>query len=60
VDCGSDFNGRYSIQDVLLLGVGITPSFAYRVTDKLSLGLGVSAIFTALGTTVYLIGNAPL
>jgi long-chain fatty acid transport protein len=59
VDYGSDFNGRYSIQDVLLLGAAITPSFAYQVTDQLSLGLGVSAIFTAMEQSIAIRQGAP-
>jgi len=48
VDYGSDFVGRYAIRDVSLAGVALTPSFAYRVTDKLSLGAGVSAVYSTM------------
>ena len=40
--------GRYAIRDVSLAGVALTPSFAYRVTDKLSLGAGVSAVYSTM------------
>jgi len=48
VDYGSNFVGRYAIRDVSLAGVALTPSFAYRVTDKLSLGAGVSVLYSAM------------
>jgi long-chain fatty acid transport protein len=48
VDYGDDFAGRYSIQNVEMANVGITPSFAYKVNEQLSLGVGVSAIYTTL------------
>jgi len=48
VDYGDSFAGRYSIQNVEMANVGITPSFAYKVNERLSLGVGVSAIYTTL------------
>lgn len=48
VDYGDDFVGRYSIQNVEMANVGLTPSFAYKVNERLSLGVGVSAIYTTL------------
>jgi long-chain fatty acid transport protein len=48
LDYGSDFVGRYSIKEVMLAGIGITPSFAYEVNDRLSLGAGVSVIYTIM------------
>jgi long-chain fatty acid transport protein len=59
LDYGSDFVGRYAIRDVTLIGVGFTPSFAYRVTDKLSLGAGVSAIYTKLDQSIAIRQGAP-
>jgi long-chain fatty acid transport protein len=59
VDYGSDFVGRYAVRDVSLLGVGITPSFAYRFTDKLSLGVGVSAVYTAMEQSIAIRQGAP-
>jgi long-chain fatty acid transport protein len=52
VDYGSDFVGRYVIRDVFLAGVAVTPSIAYRVTDKLSIGAGVSAIYTVMEQSI--------
>ena len=46
VDYGSNFAGRYQTISAELMGVGITPSFGYRVNDNLSLGAGVSIIYT--------------
>ncbi|MEH6633768.1 MAG: outer membrane protein transport protein [Halopseudomonas aestusnigri] len=48
VDYGDNFTGRYSIQNVEMANIGITPSFAYKVNDRLSLGVGVSIIQTTL------------
>jgi long-chain fatty acid transport protein len=48
VDYGDSFAGRYSIQNVEMANLGFTPSFAYKVNDRLSLGVGVSAIYTTL------------
>ncbi|NOR25613.1 MAG: hypothetical protein GQ542_14745 [Desulforhopalus sp.] len=48
VDYGKDFVGRYQAQRSVLTGLGISPSVAYRVNNKLSLGVGVSAIYTNL------------
>ena len=53
VDYGSDFVGRYAIRDVTLAGLALTPSLAYRVTDKLSIGAGVSVIYTTLDQSCY-------
>ena len=45
-DFGSDFVGRYAVTKTTLTGVGLTPSFGYRVSDRLSLGIGASVIYT--------------
>jgi long-chain fatty acid transport protein len=59
VDYGTDFVGRYSVQRVTLAGAAITPSFAYRVSDRLSLGAGVSAIYTIMEQEVAIRQGAP-
>ena len=59
VDYGKDFVGRYAVRDVQLAGIGFTPSFAYRLTDKLSLGAGVSAIYTTLDQSIAIRQGAP-
>ncbi len=43
---GDDFVGRYGAQKIELTGLAVSPSLAYRVTDRLSLGWGVSALYT--------------
>jgi long-chain fatty acid transport protein len=48
IDYGDDFAGRYAVQNVELGGVALTPSFAYKVDERLSVGFGVSAIYTRL------------
>lgn len=45
-DFGSDFVGRYAVTKTSLSGVGFTPSFGYRVNDRLSVGAGTSVIYT--------------
>ena len=59
MDYGKDFVGRYAIRDVTLAGVALTPSLAYRVTDKLSLGAGVSAVYTTLEQSIAIRQGAP-
>jgi long-chain fatty acid transport protein len=41
-----DFVGRYAATKALLAGIAISPSFGYKVNDKLSIGSGVSIIWT--------------
>ncbi len=48
VDYGRDFVGRYQANRSVLTGLGITPSVAYKINDRLSIGMGVSAIYTVL------------
>ncbi len=59
MDYGSDFVGRYAIRDVTLAGVALTPSVAYRVTDKFSIGAGVSAVYTTLDQSIAIRQGAP-
>jgi long-chain fatty acid transport protein len=46
VDYGSDFVGRYSTQKATLSAIGLSPSFGYRVNDRLSIGAGVTFLYT--------------
>jgi long-chain fatty acid transport protein len=48
IDYGDSFAGRYAVQNVDLAGIAFTPSYAYKVDDRLSLGFGISAIYTTL------------
>jgi long-chain fatty acid transport protein len=59
VDYGADFVGRYAIRDVTLAGLALTPSLAYRVTDKLSLGAGISVVYTTLDQSIAIRRGAP-
>lgn len=45
-DFGRDFVGRYSAYEFALSGISLSPSFAYKINDKLSVGTGVSIIYT--------------
>jgi long-chain fatty acid transport protein len=54
LDYGSGFVGRYSIKDVTLAGLAFTPSFGYRVNDRLSLGAGVSVLYTFMDQSIML------
>jgi long-chain fatty acid transport protein len=46
VDYGSNFVGRYGTIRTELEGVGLSPSFAYKVTDQISVGAGVTVVYT--------------
>jgi long-chain fatty acid transport protein len=59
VDYGSDFVGRYAIRDVTLAGLALTPSLAYRVSDKLSLGAGISLLYTTLDQSIAIRRGVP-
>jgi long-chain fatty acid transport protein len=48
VDYGDDFVGRYAVQNVTLESLAFTPSYAYKVNDKLSVGVGISIINSKL------------
>ncbi len=45
-DYGDNFVGRYGAIQTSLQGLGLSPSLAYQVNDKLSLGVGVSIMYT--------------
>ena len=55
---GDDFVGRYGAQKIELTGLAVSPSLAYRVTDRLSLGAGVSALYTNFDETIAINNNA--
>lgn len=55
---GDDFVGRYGATKVALQAVGLSPSFAYEVSDRLSLGAGVSMLYTSYDQNIAL--NLPL
>ncbi len=47
-DFGTDFVGRYAVQEIILQGVGLSPSFAYEVNDRFSIGFGASITYTLM------------
>jgi len=59
IDYGDNFVGRYAIQNVSLEGLAFTPSFAYKIDDRLSLGVGVSAVYTTLEQDIAINGPGP-
>jgi long-chain fatty acid transport protein len=59
VDYGSNFVGRYALRDVTLAGLALTPSLAYRVTDKFSIGAGISVLYTTLEQSIAIRQGAP-
>jgi long-chain fatty acid transport protein len=59
VDFGDNFVGRYSAQKIELQGIAFTPSFAYKVNDRLSLGAGVSVVYTSLNEEIAINKLAP-
>ena len=46
IDYGKNFVGRYSTIRAELGAIGLSPSLAYKVNDRLSIGAGVSVIYT--------------
>ncbi|MEP5763345.1 MAG: outer membrane protein transport protein [Halieaceae bacterium] len=52
LDYDDDWVGRYQVQDVSILVIGLVPSVAYQVNDKLSLGLSVPVMYSELDMDV--------
>ena len=46
VDYGDNFAGRYQASKATLAAVSMAPSFAYKLSDRVSIGAGVSFIYT--------------
>ena len=40
------FVGRYAVQEIALNGLALTPSFGYRVNERLSIGAGLSLLYS--------------
>jgi long-chain fatty acid transport protein len=51
-DYGDNWVGRYYVQKSALLGMTITPSASYALTDWLSVGAGLNAMYGYLDTTM--------
>lgn len=60
LDYGDNFVGRYSATRSTLGGVGMSPSLAYRVNDKLSIGGGVSFIYSQVDLDIAVNRPGPL
>ena len=48
LDYDEDFVGRYALTKIELAGLGLTPSVAYKVSDRFSVGVGAALISTTL------------
>lgn len=59
-DFGNDFVGRYGAYKIALSGVALSPSFAYKVNDKLSLGAGISIVYTLFEEEIAINRPGPL
>lgn len=51
-DYADNWVGRYYVQDSALLGMTITPSVSYEVTDWFSIGAGLNAMYGYLDTDI--------
>ncbi len=47
-DFGDDFVGRYTVQEIVLQGVALSPSLGYKVNDTFSIGFGASITYTLM------------
>lgn len=47
-----DWVGRYYLEEGILLGLSLTPSVSYKVTDWLAVGAGLNAMYGYLDTEV--------
>ncbi len=47
-DFGDNFVGRYAVEEIVLQGVALSPSLAYKVNDKVSIGFGASITYTLM------------
>jgi long-chain fatty acid transport protein len=48
LDYDDDWAGRFQVQEVSIIVVGVVPAVSYRVTDKLSLGLSTPIMYSNL------------
>jgi len=48
LDYDDDWAGRFQVQDVSILVIGLVPSVAYQVTDKFSVGVSVPVMYSDL------------
>jgi long-chain fatty acid transport protein len=48
LDYNNQWAGRYQVQEVSILVIGLVPSLAYKVTDKFSVGLSIPVMYSDL------------
>ena len=47
-DFGDNFVGRYAVEEIVLQGLAVSPSFGYRLNDSVSIGFGASITYTIM------------
>jgi len=47
-DFGDNFVGRYAVEEVVLQGMALSPSFAYQLNESVSIGFGASITYTLM------------
>ncbi len=52
LDYDDDWAGRYQVQDVAIIVIGLVPSAAYKVTDKFSVGIAAQVMYSKLDMDV--------
>ena len=52
LDYDDDWVGRYQVQDVSILVIGLIPSIGYEITDKLSVGASIPVMYSKLDMDV--------
>jgi long-chain fatty acid transport protein len=52
LDYDDDWVGRYQVQDVSILVIGLVPSIGYQITDKLSVGASIPVMYSKLDMDV--------
>ena len=48
LDYNKNWAGRYQVQEVSILVIGLVPSLAYKVTDKFSVGFSIPVMYSKL------------
>ncbi|MCZ6559421.1 MAG: outer membrane protein transport protein, partial [Gammaproteobacteria bacterium] len=46
MDFGATFVGRYAVQEITLQAIALSPSFGYKVNDRVSIGFGASIVYS--------------
>jgi len=48
IDFGDNFVGRYAVQEITLQAIALSPSFGYKVNDRVSIGFGASITYSLM------------